>query len=94
MPVLGMRSVTLEVPTLDQGIEFYTDASLTAEGDGAVVRFRCQGQDRNSIIPIGGAEKKRLHHLTLRAERLDDIASRVPGAGGTVVEPPSGLDDR
>ena len=59
-----------------------------------MARFRCHGQDRNSIILIGGAEKKRLHHLALRAERLGGIASRVEGAGGTVVEPPSGLEDR
>ncbi len=70
MPVLRTLSVTLEVPTLDQGINFYSDAGLEAESDGAVARLRCQGQDRGSIILIGGADKKRLHHLTLRAELL------------------------
>ena len=94
MPVQGRLSVTLEVPTLDQRIKIYNDAGLTEEGDGAVARFRFKSRDRNSIILIGGAEKKRLHHLALRAERLDGIATRVLGAGGTFVGPPSGVEDR
>ena len=89
MPVLGVLCVTLELPTPEQRIKFYTDASLRAESDGAVARVRCQGQDRDSIVLIGETVKTQLQHLTLRAERPAEIESRVPGAGGVVIEPPS-----
>ena len=93
MAVLGALSVTLEVPDLDDGLRFYTDAGLEASSDGAVARLRCPGQDRDSIILIGGAPKKRLHHVALRADGLDEIAARVPLFGGAVVSAPSGFDD-
>ena len=92
MPVLGPLSVTLEVPSLDEGVAFYTDAGFTATRDGAVARFRCPGQDRDSIILIGDAPKKRLHHIALRADGLDEIAAATPIAGGTVVPAPDGQD--
>ncbi len=92
MPVLGPLSVTLEVPSLDDGIKFYTDAGFSVESDGAVAHVRCQGQTRDSIMLIGGAAKKRLHHISLRADQLEDIAARTPPAGGQVVEAPSGFE--
>ena len=92
MAVLGSHALVLEIPDLDAGIKFYTDAGLEATRDGAVVRLRCGGQDRDNIILIGGAEKKRLHHIALRAEALDEIAANVPGAGGQVVSAPAGFE--
>ena len=92
MPVLGPLSFTLEVPSLDEGIAFYTDAGLEAVSDGKTAGLRCWGQDRDSIVLIGGAPKKRLHHVALRASALDEIAAAVPGAGGKVVEAPDGFD--
>lgn len=94
MPVLGPLSYTLEVPSLDEGIKFYTDAGLEAESDGKIAKFRCVGQDRESIVLIGGAEKKRLHHVALRADGLDEIAANVPGAGGKVIAAPEGFEDK
>ena len=91
MPVLGAHAVTLEVPDLGEGIQFYTDAGLEASSDGKVARLRCQGQDRDNIVLIGGAPRKRLHHIALRADGLEAIASNVPGAGGTVVSAPDGF---
>src|SRR3546814_2455148 len=85
MPVLGPLSYTLEVPSLDDGIRFYTDAGLEAESDGKVARFRCTGQERDSIILISGASKKRLHHVALRANGLDKIAADTATAGGSVI---------
>lgn len=93
MPVLGPLSYTLEVPSLDDGIRFYTDAGLEAESDGKVARFRCTGQERDSIILISGASKKRLHHVALRANGLDKIAADTATAGGSVITAPDGFEE-
>lgn len=93
MPVLGPLSYTLEVPSLDEGIRFYTDAGLEASSDGKIARFRCSGQERDSIVLIGGAAKKRFHHLELRADGLDQIAADVAAAGGAMITAPQGFED-
>ena len=93
MAVLGPLGVTLEVPDVDPGVKFYTDAGLVATVDGNVARLRCEGQDRDSIVLIGGASRKRLHHISLRADRLDEIAARVPEEGGAVIDAPQGFED-
>lgn len=93
MPVLGALSVTLEVPDVEAGVKFYTDAGLTAQRNGDVVELRCDGQERASIVLLGGFERKRLHHIALRADDLDGIAQRVPFAGGAVVSGPDGFED-
>lgn len=92
MPVLGPLSYTLEVPSLEEGIRFYADAGLDPSSDGEVARFRCTGQNRDSIVLVGGAAKKRLHHVALRADGLDEIAANVPSAGGRIIAPPRGFD--
>lgn len=93
MAVLGILSVTLDVPSLDEGVKFYTDAGLDAVIDGDVAQLRCIGQDRSSIILRGGGRKKQLHHVALRADDLDQIAAGVKGAGGEVVPAPAGFAD-
>ena len=93
MAVLGALSLTLEVPDLASGVRFYTDAGLVADVQGEVARLRCEGQDRNSIMLLGGHPKKRLHHISLRAEDLDGIAAAVPAHGGRVVTAPAGFED-
>ncbi|MDF7776454.1 VOC family protein [Sphingomonas sp. AOB5] len=92
MAVLGLLSVTLEVPALDPGVKFYTDAGMTAEIDGSTAQLRCADQNRPSITLLGGHDRKRLHHVALRAEDLAGIAENVPGAGGKVVTAPDGFD--
>lgn len=91
MPVLGLLSYTLEVPDLDVGVRFYSDAGLVAAVDGEVAQLRCEGQDRDSVILLGGAPAKRLHHVALRADRLDEIADRVGRHGGLLVPAPHGF---
>jgi catechol 2,3-dioxygenase len=91
MPVLGLLSYTLEVPDLDVGVRFYEDAGLVAAVDGETASLRCEGQDRASIILLGGAPAKRLHHVALRADRLDEIAERVEANGGHLVPAPPGF---
>lgn len=93
MAVLGVLSYTLEVPDLEQGVKFYTDAGLEAAVEGDVARLRCAGQERESVVLLGGADAKRLHHIALRAEKLDEIRTRVEPEGGQVVDAPSGFSD-
>ncbi len=90
MAVLGPESLTLEVPDLAAGIKFYTDAGLLARVDDQIARFRCAGQERDCLTLIGGAARKRLHHIALRAEVLNEIAVNVEEHGGKVVAAPDG----
>lgn len=92
MGVLGLLSCTLEVPSLDEGIAFYTDAGLEVAVADGVARFRCAGQDRDCLTLIAGAPAKRLHHVALRAEGLEAIAQAVPGAGGRIAGVQEGYD--
>jgi catechol 2,3-dioxygenase len=74
-------------------MRFYSDAGLLATRDGEVARFRCAGQDRDTIVLLGGYPRKRLHHLSLRADDLEGIAKLVPLSGGKVVDAPEGFED-
>lgn len=91
MAVLGALSVTLDVPDIRPGVQFYTDAGLTVHVSGEIARFHCPGQVRDSIVLRGGVPRKRLHHATLRANDLDGIASRVPECGGRILQAPTGF---
>lgn len=93
MTVLGALAVTLEVPEIAPGVQFYTDAGMIADVEGDTVRFRCPGQDRDSLVLLGGFGRKRLHHISLRANDLDGIAARVPSECGSLVGAPSGFED-
>ena len=42
---------------------------------------------------MGGFPRKRLHHISLRADDLDGIAAAVPDHGGKVVGAPDGFED-
>ena len=80
MPVLNLLSYTLEVPSLETGVRFYTDAGLEAAVDGHIARLRCAGQARDSGVLIGGAPPKPEAPRALRAP-----AGRwAPGAPATV----------
>ncbi|MEA1672823.1 VOC family protein [Nitrospirillum sp. BR 11163] len=93
MAVLGMLSVALEVPDLDVGVRFYRDAGLVADVRGDLVNLHCPGQDRPSIVLVPGKPRKRLHHISLRAENLGSIAVAVETHGGRVVPAPAGFED-
>jgi catechol 2,3-dioxygenase-like lactoylglutathione lyase family enzyme/predicted enzyme related to lactoylglutathione lyase len=93
MAVRGVLSYTLEIPDLQEGVRFYTDAGLIPTIEGNVAHFTCAGQDRDSVILLGGRPAKRLHHIALRAEGLDEIAGKVVAAGGKVVAAGEGLED-
>jgi len=90
MPVLEAVSVTLEVPRLEEGIKFYTDAGLKPTARSQSVAYAARDRPSDAIVLLGGAPRKRLHHITLRADRLEEIAGRTPSAGGTVVEGSAG----
>lgn len=91
MAVQGLLSITLEVPDLEVGIGFYTDAGLLVSRDGDRAHFRCAGQDRDCLTLIGNAPAKRLHHVNLRADALEQIAAVVPSHGGKLVSAPPGF---
>ncbi|WP_375428954.1 VOC family protein [uncultured Sphingomonas sp.] len=93
MAVLGALSLTLEVPEIETGVKFYTDAGLASTVEGNVARLRCEGQDRDSIVLLGGYSKKRLHHISLRADDLDGIAARICEHDGKIVNAPEGFED-
>ncbi len=93
MAVLGALSLTLEVPDIEAGVRFYTDAGLVADVEGNTARLRCEGQNRASLVLLGGFGRKRLHHISLRADDLPGIAARVAPHGGAVVEAPAGFRD-
>jgi len=75
MPVLEAVSVTLEVPRLEEGIKFYTDAGLKADSTESVSRLRCAGQHRDAIVLLGGAPRKRC--TTLPCARITSKRLRI-----------------
>lgn len=91
MAVLGALSLTLEVPDIAPGVAFYTDAGLVADVADKVARLRCAGQDRDSIVLLGGFPRKRLHHILLRADDLAAMALNVAEHGGKTVPAPDGF---
>ncbi len=93
MAVTGVLSFTLAVPDIAPGVAFYTDAGLVADVAGNVARFRCPGQDRETIVLLGGAAAKRLHHIALRVDSLAGMAGDVVRAGGQVVAAPVEFSD-
>lgn len=95
MAVLGLYGVVLEVPELGPGIRFYTDAGLQVQVDGNTARFNCAGQERDCIVLLGGAPRKRIHHLVLRADphRLDQVHGAAAAHGGAAITAPQGFAD-
>ena len=93
MAVEGLVSVALEVPDLAPGVKFYTDAGLEVVQTGPVTRLACPGGLHPAVELVGGAGRKRLHHVHLRcpAEHWDAIAARAIGLGGAVVAAPDGF---
>ena len=93
MAVLSAYSLTLEVPDIAQGVAFYSEAGLIPSVEGNIATLRCEGQDHESVVLLGGFAHKRLHHIALRADRLGDMARDVVAANGKVVAAPAGFGD-
>ncbi len=93
MAVTGVLSFALEVPDVAPGVAFYTDAGLVADVEGQTARLRCTGQERDSIVLLGGAPAKQIHHIALRVDSLDGMADDVVRAGGAVVAAPAAFAD-
>lgn len=91
MPVIGLSAVALEIPDLDEGVEFYTDAGLEARQEGNKVLLNCPGREREALVLVGGAERKRLHHVRMRADGLDEIRAKVESDGGQIESAPDGF---
>src|SRR5882762_875635 len=93
MPVLGLLSYSLEVPSLEEGIKFYTDAGLECIRQTHIARFRCIGQSHDCVTLLETAHRKRLHHITLRADRLEEMGPAIGAAGGEIVSTPQGFEE-
>lgn len=93
MSVLGLLSIALEVPGLDAGVRFYTEAGLEAAVSGDEARLRCPGQDHDSIVLRATDGKKRLHHVAVRVSDPLGTAERAALAGGERVPAPDKHDD-
>ena len=94
MTVLSSYSVTLEVPDLRDGNRFYSDAGFAVREQGNRLLCQCPGQNRESIVLVGGAKRKRLHHISLKADPdgFDDARKKATEAGGEVIPAPPGFD--
>lgn len=94
MAVLGAHSIWLEVPELSPGIAFYRDAGFAVEEQGDRAIVRCPGQARESLVLLGGAERKRLHHIALRADpaAFEQVRAAVAESGGEIISAPDGFD--
>ncbi|QIB66915.1 VOC family protein [Kineobactrum salinum] len=95
MTVSSTYAYTLEVPDLAAGEKFYGDAGFQTRREDGRLYCRCPGQDRDCVVLIGGAPRKRLHHLTLRADPagLDTAAAKAETLGGRQTSAPQGFDD-
>ena len=92
MAVSGVIGIALQVPDLDAGTRFYTDAGLDAVAAPGRVSLICAGSLVASVTLSQSPGPMRLHHVVLRAGELDAIAALVPGHGGRVVAAPAGHD--
>lgn len=92
MAVSGVIGIALQVPDLDAGTRFYTDAGLDAVAAPGRVNLICAGSLVASVTLSQSPGPMRLHHVVLRAGELDAIAALVPGHGGRVVAAPTGHD--
>jgi len=93
MAVLGVAGYTLELPEMGAGVSFYTAAGLVAAVTEDRATLSCPGGQTPCVNLIRGGTRMRLHHVTLRAEAMDEIARNVPAHGGKVVEVPAGFAD-
>lgn len=89
MPVIGLHSVAIDVPSLADGVDFYTAAGLEVAIDGKRARFRCAGQSHDCLVLEERGERKRLNHVSLFARDLDDMAAAVDLSTGSVVTLPT-----
>lgn len=93
MAVEGLVSVALEVPDVEPGVAFYTHAGLQVVQAGAHTQLACPGQRNPAIELLGGAPRKRLHHIHLRcpADSWAAISVKAPAFGGRTVSAPEGF---
>jgi len=95
MSVLGVHGVVLEVPDLEQGRRFYSDAGLEVVEGRDRLHFRCAGQPRDAITLLKGQGPKRMHHMALGADpaSFEEVRKNVAANGGKVIEAPAGFED-
>jgi len=92
MAVLGVAGFALEVPDIDAGVAFYSAAGLVPACSGDQALLSCPGAPQPCVTLLSRGAQMRLHHVTLRADALDEIAKLVQLHGGAAVDAPAGWD--
>ena len=94
MSVRGVHGIVLEVPDLEVGRRFYSDAGLEVVEESGRLRFRCAGQPRDAVTLVQGRGVKRMHHIALAADpaSVDDVRKNVPQNGGKILRAPEGFE--
>ena len=91
MAVLGVAGFALEVPDMDAGVAFYTAAGLVADVSKDRATLTCPGGQTPCVTLIRKGTRMRLHHVSLRADALDEMAADISAHGGKVVDAPVGF---
>lgn len=91
MAVLGVAGFALEVPDMDDGLAFYTAAGLVADVSKDRATLTCPDGQTPCVTLIRKGTRMRLHHVSLRADALDEMAADISAHGGKVVDAPVGF---
>ena len=95
-PVVALRSVDLVVPNLAQAVAFYTAAwGLELAGDCTPDRalLRATGDDHHVLaLHAGPAAIRSITFRVADAAALQELAARVPPAGGRILAPVGPVD--
>ncbi len=86
----SLQHYALAVPDPEVGRQFFTDFGLESRDDGDRIVMRCHGRDQDQVILLGGADKKRLHHVCLGTsqEEIGPIKAKLEAGGVTLLDPP------
>jgi catechol-2,3-dioxygenase len=72
--VIGLNGIGLEVPDAATAQKFYGTFGLEARPRGTAIGFGGAGRDRDELLVIPGAPKKRMHHLSFTIRPGDEGA--------------------
>lgn len=92
MRVTGLLNYGLEVPSLQQRADFYSDFGLDVLERDDVLAVRCAGRDQDQAVLTEGP-RKRLHHVAFGVEpgSLGTWQRHLEGHGIELLDGPRGL---
>ena len=88
--IRSLQYFAFAVPDPEVGKRYYTDFGLEGESIGNWVAMRCAGHEQDQVLLIDGAERKRLHHISLgtRADEIDGLKRNLEARGVKLQDPP------